>query len=454
LALSNVLTDFESETSCIQFAIHLQNLQRSRYVMNGRLDADARAHPDAVWGLRPDAMSHVTGVGGRSADSVRLRSDEGELKRSSGLEFSQGAHTLPAVRRPSPRLPSHRYHCIVPDSHVAVGAFVSNDGRGDDCDWRRYVRDRETLDRNAEYIAARNAELHELNSAITAASAGRDANRRRRMNGDGEDGSGGDGSGGDGSGWGGSGWDGRGGGCSLALDEDSLKSIFAAVAPDKDEGTDEDAAFDELFPSHFSSTGDGNGGDGSGGGSGGGNGGGGGGSGGGNGVGAKGGSGDGNGDASGGASSGGNADIIDEILEAAWGNPALSVALSGYFSDQSSGIPDFWGLISDDSSDLNWLDGTCWAPRKKGPFQCDSADYVDTKSMYKLSFIHDWEKTSGGTALLNNMEGGVRPFGVKTMSAAVCTKIRDALEKLYPMLLHIFSYYACIEAEVIAIDHD
>jgi hypothetical protein len=130
------------------------------------------------------------------------------------------------------------------------------------------------------------------------------------------------------------------------------------------------------------------------------------------------------------------------------------VALSGYFSDQSSGIPDFWGLISDDSSDLNWLDGTCWAPRKKGPFQCDSADYVDTKSMYKLSFIHDWEKTSGGTALLNNMEGGVRPFGVKTMSAAVCTKIRDALERLYPMLLHIFSYYACIEAEVIAIDHD
>ena len=195
-----MLTDFESDTSCIQFAIHLQNLQRSRYVMNGRLDADARAHPDAVWGLRPDAMSHVTGVGGRSADSVRLRSDEGELKRSSGLEFSQGAHTLPAVRRPSPRLPSHRYHCIVPDSHVAVGAFVSNDGRGDDCDWRRYVRDRETLDRNAEYIAARNAELHELNSAITAASAGRDANRRRRMNGDGEDGSGGDGSGGDGSG--------------------------------------------------------------------------------------------------------------------------------------------------------------------------------------------------------------------------------------------------------------
>ena len=467
LALSNVLTDAESETSCIQFAIHLQDLQRSRYVMNGRLDADARAHPDAVWGVRPDAMSHGPCVGGRSAVSVRQRNDEGELKRSSGLEFSQGAHTLPAVRRPSPRLPSDRYHCIVPDSHVAVGAFVSNDGRSDDCDWRRYVRDRETLDRNAEYIAARNAELHELNSAITAASDGRDANRRRRINGDGGDGNGGDGNGGewsgrDGNGGDESGGDGRGGGSSLALDEDTLKSIFAAAAPEEDEGADEDAAFDELFPTFSPLAGDGSGGDGSGrgsvggsvGGSGGGSGGGnGGGSGSGDSGGAGGVSGDANGDTRGGTSSEGSADIIDEILEAAWGNPALSVALSGYFSDQS-GIPDFWGLISDDSSDLNWLDGTCWAPRKKGPFQCDSADYVDTKSMYKLSFIHDWEKTSGGTALSNNMEGGVRPFGVKTMSAAVCTKIRDALEKLYPMLLHIFSYYACIEAEVIAIDHD
>ena len=62
----------------------------------------------------------------------------------------------------------------------------------------------------------------------------------------GGDGSGGDGdgSGRDGSGKGGSGGDGRGGGSSLAQDEDTSKPIFAAAAPEEDEGTEEDAAFD------------------------------------------------------------------------------------------------------------------------------------------------------------------------------------------------------------------
>lgn len=118
--------------------------------------------------------------------------------------------------------------------------------------------------------------------------------------------------------------------------------------------------------------------------------------------------------------------------------------------DSGGELPNFWAASSvggsDPNADLSWLDATCWAPRKRGKFACDSKDYVNTPSALKAAFASDWMNTSGGQALVNNMER--RSFGLKSMSATTCTKIRDALEHWYPMLLRIHDFYSCIEAEV------
>ena len=499
--------------------------------MNGALDASARAYPDGVWGVRPDAMASSAGAafaGGRPAASFKLRNDEGELTRGTGLEFSEGMHALPTVRRHRPTRPDvGRFHCLLPDSHVALGAFHSNALREDDQSWRAYARETRALDRNAAAAAAaaaaREEELEAMRGKLSAVAAGRDANRIRRQGGDGERSGSGDGA----------------PSASLQLQFSASEYSAAAAGNDDDDEDEDEVDFNLLLLGAVATAGkrgdgggtgggggDGGGGNGGGGAGGGGDkgggrigggGGGGGGAGtsgkgdggggvggggeggggkggggkggggeggglgsgkGGKGSGGKGGSGLGSGGRGGGGGGGGGPLEVDggraggmdkaprgggsgggggggggggrgddEDLGEMW-DPAVEEMMKKI--DSGGELPNFWAASSDGGSDpnanLSWLDATCWAPRKRGKFECDSKDYVNTPSALKAAFVSDWMNTSGGQALVNNMER--RSFGLKSMSAATCTKIRDTLEHWYPMLLRIHDFYSCIEAEV------
>ena len=423
--------------------MQLQELSRSRYFMNGALDASARAYPDGVWGVRPDAMASSAGAafaGGRPAASFKLRNDEGELTRGTGLEFSEGMHALPTVRRHRPTRPDvGRFHCLLPDSHVALGAFHSNALREDDQSWRAYARETRALDRNAAAAAAaaaaREEELEAMRGKLSAVAAGRDANRIRRQGGDGERSGSGDGA----------------PPASLQLQFSASEYSAAAAGNDDDDEDEDEVDFNLLLLGAVATAGkrgDGGGTGGGGGDGGGGNGGGGAGGGGDKGGGRIGGGGGGGGGAgTSGKGDGGGGRGDDEDLGEMW-DPAVEEMMKKI--DSGGELPNFWAASSDGGSDpnanLSWLDATCWAPRKRGKFECDSKDYVNTPSALKAAFVSDWMNTSGGQALVNNMER--RSFGLKSMSAATCTKIRDTLEHWYPMLLRIHDFYSCIEAEV------
>jgi hypothetical protein len=528
LALKSVQQDAESDVSVLNFQVQLQELSRSRYFMNGALKASARAHPDGVWGIRPDVMAssaRASFAGGRPAASFKLRNDEGELTRGTGLEFSEGMHALPTVRRHSPRHhdgrnEASRFHCLLPDSHVALGAFHSNELRDDDQSWRAYARETRALDRNAAAAsaaaAASEAEHEAMRGKLSGVASSRDANRIRRQVGDGERSGSADGA-----------------PPASAQLRFSVSEFSAAVASNDEEDEDEDDVdFNLMLSGAFASAGkrgggggtrgggggDGGGGDGGGGAGGGGDKGGrriggggeggGGTSGGGDGGGGVGGGGDGGGGKGGGGEGGGlgggkggegsggkggsglgiggcgggggggrgleedggraggmdkasrgggvgggggsgggggrgDDEDLGEMLD-----PAVEEMMRNI--DSGGELPNFWAASSvggsDPNADLSWLDATCWAPRKRGKFACDSKDYVNTPSALKAAFASDWMNTSGGQALVNNMER--RSFGLKSMSATTCTKIRDALEHWYPMLLRIHDFYSCIEAEV------
>jgi len=111
-----------------------------------------------------------------------------------------------------------------------------------------------------------------------------------------------------------------------------------------------------------------------------------------------------------------------------------------------------WASVDGGTSgdpDLEWLDGSCWRPRKHGPRPCDARDYVDHTECLKACFNADWEETSGHSFLNKSLAGQrATAFGSSTMTATEIAQIRPILEKWYPMLIRIFTYYSCIGADV------
>ena len=133
-----------------------------------------------------------------------------------------------------------------------------------------------------------------------------------------------------------------------------------------------------------------------------------------------------------------------------------------------SGVPDFWSTVGaaqtngvaggedfpppspykadkkyDPRASLDWLDGSCWSPRKTGSTCCDARDYFDSRECNEQAFESDWLGTSGGA----EGDGKLRPFGQKALVGEPILAIKEKLHQWYPAIIRIFMYYSCIGAE-------
>ena len=107
----------------------------------------------------------------------------------------------------------------------------------------------------------------------------------------------------------------------------------------------------------------------------------------------------------------------------------------------------------DPDDSLDWLKGSCWAPRKTGQRACDARDFFDTKACLQAAFKSDMSHTSGGRALKEAHEQGVktgvtsrRSYGSKHLTVEQQKAIRDCVERWYPVLVRIFNFYCAVGA--------
>ena len=155
----------------------------------------------------------------------------------------------------------------------------------------------------------------------------------------------------------------------------------------------------------------------------------------------------------GGAGDGGRGDDDDDG-DLTGGRTATKEELARYLG---VGDPvDPWALVmgdgdgDGDGSDA-WLDGSCWSGRKHGPRACDSRDYFDNAACLRAAFEGAWECTSGYAFVhpdKDSEEKQTRPFGCANMPEHAVEKVRKVLERWFPALMPIFTYYSCIGAEV------
>ena len=125
---------------------------------------------------------------------------------------------------------------------------------------------------------------------------------------------------------------------------------------------------------------------------------------------------------------------------------------SALFNKAFGSSRDVWSSVDagiDGDPAFEWLDRSFWRARKHGPRPCESRDFVDTRQTLKSGFWSVWKGTSGYTCLTSDEDGSFgRAFSYAKIEKEAVKLVASTLEKWYPMLVRIYTYYSCIGADV------
>ena len=402
LALKQLEDEPHSRKKQAAFKQMVNEISRSRYVLDAPVARGAAIYPDPVWGVEPERL--------RSPPTTLKRQDR--VQSSVGTEFAVGYHVHRGqkIKSHRPLLPAPRgksmvnIHKLLPDSHFALGNFHQDDGP--DC-WRENDETR----RIRYYKQGGGAYQRFLEEHPPPPPAEKDdsdeGEEDPKDKGPPDD------------------WAPGGIYHHLIFGGPSDDELVRMMSADYVEEADDtpnwlDAGFDGNV---IDGDGEGGGGDGEGSG------------------------GEGEGEGGGGGGDGGDGGD-GGVGSSSGGAAQSSVAFKKAFGF-GGGI---WGSVDAGTAgdpEFRWLDRSMWAPRKHGPQHADSCDYVDTRPMLNSAFWTVWEGTSGYafTSSKDPTPSG-RALGYQDVTKDLIREVVRTLEKWYPMLLRIFTYYSCIGAEV------